>query len=358
MRVIFLALFFSFALPLILSGQDTVPSWRYTAGIFAGSLIPHHDDMAYLPRERLRSLELTLSQTADGSKDWHHYFNFPDWGFTLNLYDFGSPYVGHGAAAKIFFDLPLDRKRLFGLKLAIGAGYISKPFDMEDNIHNSAIGSHFNAALSAEGYVDIRLGDRWNLRPGLGLHHFSNGAFKMPNSGINLAGLRLALTYTPAPVPLPDRKSPPLTGPRSSFFVGGSGGAKEIKPTGGPKYAVVNLFGVWAYRVSPKSSLGAEAGLNYNESLRHRLADIGKPPGRKANNYRPYLALLYQLHFSPLIIRFQVGGYIAPVFRQDGDVFLRYHLAYNWQKWQIFGGLKSHYAQADNIEFGIAYRLK
>ncbi len=339
------------------SGQDTTATWQFSAAPFTGFIIAHHPEMRYMPHERLWALELSASQTTDGSKDWHHYYNFPQWGFTLDLFDFGSPFLGHGAAGKIFFDLPLDSKKRIGLKISFGAGYVGKTFDLDDNIHNSAISSHLNAALGAEGYVRIGLGPHFNLKPGIGLHHFSNGAFKMPNSGINMPGLSLALEYRPVEHMDPHRRSPDFGGVRSDFFVGVSGGAKEIKPLGGPKYAVINLIGLWTMRVSPKSSFGAEGGLNYNESLRFRLADIDRPPGERAYNYRPYLAAVYQLHFEPLIIRFGVGSYINPKFREDGNLFLRYHLVYQWRDWQIFGGLKSHYARADNIEVGLVYRL-
>lgn len=349
--------FLTIVAPLAMSGQDTSATWRFSAAPFTGFIISHHPEMRYMPRERLWALELSASQSTDGSKDWHHYFNFPQWGFTLDLFDFGSPFIGRGAAGKIFFDLPLDRQKRFGLKLSIGAGYVGKPFDLDDNIHNSAISSHLNAALGAEGYVRIGLGDHFTLKPGIGLHHFSNGAFKMPNSGINMPGISVALAYQPGEHTDPTRRSPDFGGVRSDFFVGASGGAKEIKPLGGPKYAVVNLIGLWTIRVSAKSSFGAEGGLNYNESLRYRLADIDQPPGDKAYNYRPYLAGVYQLHFDPLLIRFGVGSYINPKFDQDGNVFLRYHLVYEWRDWQIFGGLKSHYARADNIEVGLLYRL-
>ena len=179
----------------------------------------------------------------------------------------------------------------------------------------------------------------------------------MPNSGINIPGVSLALEYRPQLHASPTRLHPDFGGIHSDFHVGVSGGAKEIKPLGGTKYAVINLIGFWTYRVSPKSSFGAEGGLNYNASLRYRMADIDKPPADPAMNYRPYLAALYQLHFDPLVLRFSLGSYIAPRFEQDGNVFLRYHLAYQWRNWQVFGGLKSHYARADNVELGMAYRL-
>ena len=340
-----------------LRGQDSPQEWQFAVSPFAGFILPHHPEMRYLQDERLWGLELSASRSTDGSKDWHHWFNFPQWGLMLDLYDFGSPYLGRGISGKVYFDLPVDRQRRFGLKLSIGAGYVEKIFDVEDNFHNSAIGSHLNATLGVEGHVRLNLGDHLLIKPGIGLYHFSNGAFRMPNSGVNMPGLRLGVAYRPEAHAEPQRRDPGFDGLRSAVYIGGSGGAKEIKPIGGPKYAVINLFALWTLRVSPKSSFGAEGGLNYNASLRHRLADIHLPPGEKAYNYRPFVAAIYQIHFDPLTIRFGLGHYIDPKFERDGNIFMRYHLAYQWGNWQFFGGLKSHYARADNVEVGIAHRI-
>lgn len=350
-----LALFF---LLITFSAQAQKTSWDIEAAALGGVLLPHHEDMLYLRDGHVKGGEISFTKETDGSKDWHHRYLFPRWGLSIDGYDLGSRYMGNGYAARMFFDLPMTKARNFFLKISFGAGLIERPFDMDDNIRNSAIGSQLNAALGVEAHFNLNLGDKWSFRPGIGIHHYSNGAMKMPNSGINLAVIRMAFLYEFAPKILPELSVPEFKSTKAKLLLGVSGGMKEIKPIGGKKYAIVNLFGIYQKRISGKSSFGGEIGINYNESLQFTI-DSGDPenPNPK-DNYRPYLAGIYQLHFDPLSIRLSVGSYIAPRYADDGLIFLRYHIVYDLSRVQFFIGLKSHYAKADNGELGIAYRLK
>ncbi len=337
-------------------GQNS--NWNVEAAPLGGFLMPHHDDMLYLIDGHVLGGELSFSKTVDGSEDWHHYFAMPRWGVSLNAYKLGSEYMGEAISGRLFFDLPTGKSRLFSLKISIGAGWIERPFDEDDNVRNSAIGSSLNASVGLEGVLNIPLNEKLVLTPGLGIHHYSNGAMKMPNSGINLAMLRVGLRFGNNVAPaIEDRKSQFEKG-KSEFLFGISGGMKEIKPIGGEKYGIVNLFGIWQKRLSPKSTFGAELGVNYNESLQYRAQEDQESELDPSENYRFYVAGLYYLHFDPIKIRLSAGSYLAPNFTDDGNVFLRYHLMYTFGKFEIFTGLKTHYAKADNIELGMQYRIK
>jgi hypothetical protein len=331
-------------------------NWEFSP--LGGFLMPHHPDMLYLVDGHVLGGELSVSEQTNGERDWHARYLYPEWGFSFTGYDLGSESMGHALAGRVFFDLPTGKSRIFWLKLSIGAGWIEKPFDLEENNHNSAIGSHLNASLAVEGHFNIPLGGRWLFRPGIGIHHYSNGAMKMPNSGINLAMLRLGFQYRGGPNEIDPSVDPAPVNKTGSLHAGLSGGAKEIQPIGGRTYAILNGFAIWQKRISGKSSLGGEIGINYNESLQYRSSEEEGESLDSKDNYRPYLAVLYQLHFDPLSLRFSLGSYVAARFMNDGAVFFRYHLLYQFKRIQIFAGLKSHYARADNIELGIAYRLK
>lgn len=320
--------------------------------------MPHHPNMKYLVDGHIPGIEFELAFSTDGSKQWHHDYNFPTWGVSVNAYDLQSPYLGKAAAARMFYDLPLTRNRGLGLKMGLGVAYVEKPFDLESNFHNSAIGSHMNVALALNIYGRVQLSEKWLVKPGLGIHHFSNGAMKLPNTGINVAMLKLLFTYSPNGFKTPTRIEKPLEKLSGEWFVGSSFGFKQIGPIGSEKYGVANLFTVWQKQVTPKSTFGGELGMNYNASLAYRDLDINEPARNSSYNYRPYIAGIYQLNFNPIGIRLSLGSYVFPKFEGDGMVFFRYHVVYNFDRWQAFVGLKSHYAKADNGELGIAYRLK
>lgn len=320
--------------------------------------MPHHPNMAYLVDGHITALEAEIGFITDGSKPWHNAYNFPSWGFTLNAYNLQSPHLGYASAARIFYDLPLTRNKALGLKMGMGVAYVEKPFDLETNFHNSAIGSHFNAAIGLSLYGRISLSDNWLLKPGISIHHFSNGALTLPNTGINLALLKLLFTYSPSGYAAPQRVEKPFPKENGEWLVGSSFGVKQIAPIGSKRYGVANAFGIWQKRATEKSTLGAELGLNYNASLAHRDVESEKASEKTADNFRAYIAGMYQLNFDPIAIRLQVGSYIFPSFEADGMIFFRYHLVYTVNRWQVFVGLKSHFAKADNGEIGLAYKIK
>lgn len=323
-----------------------------------GIMMPHHPELKYLVNGHIPAFETELALATDGSKPWHHAFNFPSWGFIFNFYKLNSPYLGNAVATRIFYDLPLNGKRSLGLKMGFGVGYVEKPFDKDNNYHNSAIGSAWNASLALNIYGSIPLSQKWILKPGIGIHHLSNGAIKMPNAGINLGLLKVLITYDPKGFVIPKRKTPPFPKKPFTIFAGASFGMKETYPIGGSLYTVVNVFGIYDKQINYKSSFGGEIGLNYNGSLQHRITEDNTPSGNSGDNYRAYIAGLYQLHFDPVGIRFEMGSYLFPQFTDDGMIFFRYHILYNFNHFQVFFGLKSHYAKADNFETGIAYKLK
>jgi hypothetical protein len=331
-------------------------SCSFEAAPVGGFLMPHHSDMLYLIDGHIRGVEASIHWATEGSKNWHHAFNFPSWGIATAYYDLASGHLGKGISIHAFLDLPIDKQRRYYLMMGLGGGYISEPFDPETNFQNGAIGSHLNASLALTAFRKWTLGQKLNLRAGIGIRHFSNGAMKVPNSGINLAVATLALRYNAAPASLPERQ--PVNVPDKSWrlWTGLSGGLKEVLPIGGQRYTVFNLFANAVRPINAKSSFGFEAGVNFNNSLSPRAAELGRAPAKR-ENWRSFAAAQYLFHFGNLALRLQAGCYILPTFEEDGLVFFRYHLVYSVERFQAFTGLKSHFAKADNIEIGLAYRL-
>lgn len=74
----------------------------------------------------------------------------------------------------------------------------------ESNPYNNVTGSHINAYINLGFYLDWQLARQWALSAGIDFSHYSNGNTNYPNSGINTAGARIGLVYTPQPAePVP-----------------------------------------------------------------------------------------------------------------------------------------------------------
>lgn len=126
---------------------------------------------------------------------------------------YGMPYYGIGVYSANFF-----RKKDLGLPLSIyifqgatmkrftprlalnyewnlGMSFNWRPYDPFDNPDNIALGSSTNVHVLLNSYLKWTLSPRWDLHFGVGLTHFSNGASKLPNKGLNLIAPFVEVAY-------------------------------------------------------------------------------------------------------------------------------------------------------------------
>ncbi|MDH6305243.1 hypothetical protein M2463_002240 [Parabacteroides sp. PH5-13] len=126
---------------------------------------------------------------------------------------YGMPYYGVGIYTARFFnkkalgnpislylfqggDLKIFNPRLsLKYELNLGMSFNWTPYDVFDNPDNIALGSATNIHVGANVYLKNRLNDKWDLNFGLGLTHFSNGAQRLPNKGVNLFAPFVELVY-------------------------------------------------------------------------------------------------------------------------------------------------------------------
>ncbi|MCK3683295.1 acyloxyacyl hydrolase [Maribellus sp. YY47] len=110
-----------------------------------------------------------------------------------NTRELGNPfmfYLFQGARiSQISPQLSLNYEWNFGLSF----GW--KPYDYEENPHNTVIGSKANAYINTNFYFSWILSPRLDFNTGLSLTHFSNGNTKFPNAGLNTAGVKAGLVY-------------------------------------------------------------------------------------------------------------------------------------------------------------------
>ncbi len=112
------------------------------------------------------------------------YFNKSALGTPISLYLF------HGGDLKTF-----SPRLSLKYELNLGMSFNWKPYDAFDNPDNIALGSSSNIHVGASAYLKNRLSEHWDLHLGLGLTHFSNGAQRLPNKGINLFAPFVELVY-------------------------------------------------------------------------------------------------------------------------------------------------------------------
>ncbi len=332
-----------------------------------GWVMPHHPYMAILNQGHTQAVELTFGRQSTGTAHWQKAYNFPDFGLSIMAFDLANPtMLGNGFSAFPYLDFPLiksAKKQPFiqwRLKFGYGVGYLTKIFDRENNYKNIAIGSHFNAFIHLNSHILVAVTPRWRLSAGISFSHFSNGAFKTPNLGINIPSGNLGIIYYPHyssqknTSALPDSLDNELKSFENLLII--SGGLKEITPYYGPKYGVFNIRYAKIYHHTVKSTFGLGTEINYNQAnavLYQRVYD-------KSDALSPWQAGIsaqYYLMLGKTRLFFYFGTYL---FNRYRELSMFYHriggIHQIYKHWYFNLSLRTHFAVADNIEWGIAYQ--
>lgn len=346
-------------LVLVGNGMAQQP-WRLGARAHYGFLWPHRPASWILVEGHAGAMEVFAERQVSGAQPWHHDYALPSYGIGVLYTGLANPErIGGAVRVLPFLDLPFKRYHRIGLgvRLGWGVGYVAKPFDRTENTQQIAIGSQMNTAIQIMPELRCAM-DRLNVQAGLGIDHWSNGSFRLPNLGLNYLSASLALSYAlRAPEAIPAavlEEGTPAVMKREWSIVGSLFKSETARPLSG-QYTVYSLVGQRQWQVSRKSHL--MAGLDvFNKGA---LATV-HPELRDRERWEYTQVGVhggYALGFGAAELFLHMGAYAyspvedeAPLFHRLG---VRYRTGEHWV-WNI--SLKSHYAVADHWEFGIGYR--
>lgn len=151
------------------------------------------------------SYEFSLRRNTYGEHRWEVLHNYPAIGLTFYYSSFGNDIIsaelGRVFALYPFINFPLspNKHSELSFRLGVGVSYLTNKFDPKENFHNYAIGSHMNAAVNLSFEYRQRITDRMYWVSSAGLTHFSNGAIRSPNMGINIFSAATGLSWYLAP---------------------------------------------------------------------------------------------------------------------------------------------------------------
>jgi hypothetical protein len=350
--------------------------WSVSAPNF-GFIVPHTKQMTHLIQGHSLGFHTYLFKKLH-THAWHHAYNHPEHGIDVTYIYTGNPQqLGHQLALSYLLNLPLHRKKI-GLSknddrkpfhnwlgLGLGTGYSSKTWDLRDNHQAAVIGSHLNIALTLQYSVRAIQFKHAEIRSGLRITHFSNGAFQIPNLGTNNLGL--FVSYVPLSRESNEKRlykhnldmleiSVPeyQRGFRYSLFAGV--GLKEIQPPTRKKYPAYTLSALIENRLTYKSSLGLGADLFNNTSLKTIQQRLSNTTVIGSDVVQVGIAISYSLHLRDFELKMQQGIYLHDRFNLDGKFYNRFGLRYRMNNhWFAQLTLKTHFAKADYGEWGFGY---
>lgn len=158
-----------------------------------GKLWRHSPKMKFYPEGESIFCGINLSFQTKGDQYWHQYYKNPKYGIGFHYLTLGSPkaILKDGFGLYPYLDLHIGRIGAADLRLFLGCGlaYLNGIYDIRERPDQTAIGSHLNNLTSVQTRIRFPVFGKQYGFLGLSLNHFSNGAYKTPNLGLNFLSL-------------------------------------------------------------------------------------------------------------------------------------------------------------------------
>ncbi|MBQ2077836.1 MAG: acyloxyacyl hydrolase [Bacteroidales bacterium] len=164
--------------------------------LYGGRIVPHRSGMDALAQP-LYAGEMNYYFSTRSDNYYDLKYHFPKHGFGLNYNYFGNhKVIGSAFAAYSFLDFSFLDKQWFDLGLRVNAGlaYLTRKFDRETNPQNIAVCTNLCFYFNLSFNVVFKLPSDFELKLSPGFQHYSNGAVKKPNLGLNCLFVSLALS--------------------------------------------------------------------------------------------------------------------------------------------------------------------
>jgi len=369
-RIVSILFFILFVSPFCLSASERFSpgdSTKYIVEtkVHYGFVITHHKNMAHLTTGHFPAFELNIGKQTHGENDWNALYKYPVIGVSLWYADLANPEIlGSAFAAypSLNFHLAQSNSVALNYRFGIGLGYLTKKFDRLDNYKNIAIGSHLNVAINMLYELKWKVSHHCFLSGSIGITHFSNGAFKAPNLGINISTVSLGAAYIfkdNSVIIRPKEISFDKDKKKLEIVTFLSGGMKEIYPAYGDKYGAFSLSTSFQKPLSLKRKICAGIDLFWVFSNIRSLKRKGIEVEHSWEVIRPGIFIGHELEFGKLSFGTQVGYYLYAKDKSDGNIYCRFPLRYQISN-KLFANLalKTHFAKADFIEWGIGYKFR
>ncbi|ERJ59142.1 acyloxyacyl hydrolase [Sphingobacterium paucimobilis] len=297
------------------------------------------------------------------SDQYFKLYNNPIYGIgfytsTFNNDIVGSPYAVYGFVQTPFGNID-NEKWSFDYRIGLGLSGNFKPYDEDTNPLNLAIATKNNVYIDFGIRSQYKLSSKFKAGVGLAFHHFSNGALKLPNKGVNLFPLTASITYQPNGWTYKKDTTSLEPYPKKILYhINVGAGLKQVAHDKERRY-FKSTFSLYASRhVSYKWRIGGGMDLFYSDSGNdEEIAEdkTGKLSAKLSGG--PAFYLVHVLN-KDLVLNGNVGYYIHNQYF-NGEirrVFLRAGFRYYVYK-NINAGIsiKAHMGKADFIESTLGY---
>lgn len=355
----------------------------FTVAYINGSVAPTNvfvkgNNLNSVKIDRFQALNFKLSTQTSGKSENERVFNYPLWGLGCKVLDFNNlNEIGIPVAVYGFVDWPVFRgsKYFINAEMGFGLSFNWHSFNPLTNKFNIALGLG-QAFMSDAGFTfNYELSEHIDLLAGVNFTHYSNGAIKMPNYGINSYAPKIGLKYNFFKKPEFVNKKIDKYNPGNEIIISTFAGIKNIifdsintniaEKYEGVFFPVYGISALFNRQITRMSKIGAGFTLNVNDAINaqikvdnNELIDVDAP---FLNQIQLSVYPSYTFCVDKISIVLQPAFYIyrktsknqSPVFHQR--ISINYQITNN-----IFAGitLRDYSMHADFVEWTIGYRLK
>ncbi len=325
-----------------------------------GAIYKHTTKVHIEPPPYSQEFELSISHRTYGKREWERINNcpVPSINFCISQYgdQLGNAFSFYPGIAWSF----LRSKRFnWTFKVGGGIGIATERWTREDTLNNY-LGSRLNNFTTIQTAIDIPLSKKIDLQVGGRMSHMSNGAFRIPNFGINLFTAYLGMNYYPTyRQKRITEKAPKLKKRKISI---GLRSAIAWAEHGTPNGALHRIYSQSIYASTPlkrKHNLFVGMDLAYdNRALSgYKYAMLNGDLGQDAMSSTVFVGT--ELLYGRVGIPFQFGIYLKKLRNQDAIWYQKFGFQYYFYRndksllKRVFAGplLKSNKINADYIEF-------
>lgn len=342
--------------PMSFFGQVKDDVWIEAKGK-AGFLAAHRSVMGHLATEHAFAGEISCYFRPKNRKLWHKAYRNPLLGLTGFFGTVGNREIlgeYYGVIAFTNFPIINSKHYLFSLKMGAGLGYGTKHFDQETNQLNNVIGSAFNAQICLGAESRILFGNH-SVNISLDVTHFSNGSTQMPNLGLNLPYLGLGYGYR-IKNGIDTNYVHDAYNKRWEYGLIAIGSLKEIYPTGGKKHPIFSASLIGRRFFNQKAGMEVSFDVISKQSILAYHPDIRKKQSEiiQMGIFAGYILPMDRFH-----LLFGMGVYLRDKYKPETPMYHRVGMRYVFDNGiNINLVLKTHWAKADYVEYGIGYTFK
>lgn len=323
--------------------------------LITGSILPHHQSIAFNVSEYQRGIEIQYKQQAHSRSVFDSLYHNPLFGIGYQCISLGNT-EKLGYASHVFASLDINLISLassrIGFEQNLGLSYAHS--SLQKSPFNTALSSAINFYAGIDLYAQYSFLSHHSIRTGIELSHISNGKIKTPNLGLNSIAISLAYSYIPY-LQSSTIKSKHIKWHTHSLYTSISGAYKSDDFLGTKKYPVATHLLEYQYRLSAKYGLliGSNAFYDDTQFAFKRLPSTFW----EHVNYLEYgFHGGFAAHYNNLSLYLCHGYYIKRIGKKP-PYFSRVGIRYSFQPYFVNLSIKSHKTTADFLECGIGLYL-